>query len=134
MKILKNTTVLDISLDMGITVLANSSREIIVQDYTNMSGDTSVEQLDVLIDNGSIVVNDGTNDLSIDEAKAFIRLPDDALSVRYDNTNSDVTAKNVQDAIDELSSAAIFNEDKILTGYKDFEVLVDSFGNVLTEE
>ncbi len=131
MKVLKNTTSIDIELDMGITIQANSSREVIVQDYINLSNDTSLEQLDVLITIGSIVINDGTNDLSIEEGKAFVRYPDEAKNIRYDNTILDVEATNVQDAI--TLATSMFDEDKILSGYN-MEVLIDEDGNVLTEE
>ena len=102
MKILKNTTASDISLDIGINLIANNSREISVQDYIQLSSDTSLTQLDVLIDLGSVVVNDGTNDLTKEEGKAYIRFPDNAKGIRYNNTNSDIDETNVQDAIDNI--------------------------------
>ena len=131
MKILKNTTAVDIVLDLGITVLANESRQIYSQDYINLTTETSLEQLDVLIGIGTIIVNDGTNDLSIEAGKAYIRFPDQALGIRYNNTSTGIEATNVQDAID--SASTMFDEDKILSGYN-MEVLIDSDGNVLTEE
>jgi len=104
MKILKNTTTIDIELDFGITVLTNSSRNIDSEDYINLSSTSSLEQLDVLIDNEDIIVNDGTNDLSIIEGKAFIRYPDTAKNIRYDNSNTTINATNVQDAINIIQS------------------------------
>jgi len=100
MKILKNTTTVIIELDMGISLQPNSARTVNVQDYIKMSSDTSLEQLDVLIDNEDIIVNDGTDDLSPEAGKAFIRYPDEARNIKYDNSTSGLNAHNVQDAID----------------------------------
>ena len=129
-KILKNTTTSNISIgDVGVTVIASSSYIVQSTDYLIFSASNDIF---TYIDSGAIVVNDGLIDLNINEGKALIRFPDDALSVRYNNSNTDIEAKNVQYAIDELSFKVKFN--RILTGYNEFEVLVDSDGNVLTEE
>lgn len=120
MIILKNTTSLDIDLNMGIVLKANAEREVIVNDYILMASRLSTEQLDVLIDNGTIIVNDGTDDLSITEAKAYIRYPDQAIGVRFDNTGTTIDAKNVQDAIKEMSNSAV----NLTYGTLDEDILV----------
>ena len=62
-KILKNTTVSDVPIqDTGFTVPASGQIEIDVPQYSNFANSSNVI---TLIADGTLVVNDGTNDLSI---------------------------------------------------------------------
>lgn len=102
-KILKNTTGSDISLDSsGLYIVSSSSLLLEVTDYSLIAADDSVSELTTLISSGDIVVNDGSADLSVTEAIAFIQYPDQALSVRYDNSSSLLSATETQGAIDQV--------------------------------
>jgi hypothetical protein len=102
MKIIKNTTALDIILDgPGITVPALGQVTLESSDYDKLTQTTNIL---TLIGNGDIVINDGIDDLSIAEAVKFIYLPDFAENIRFKNdaTNENLfEAKETQEAIEE---------------------------------
>ncbi len=70
-KILKNTTVSDIFVaDVGINLIAASSYTVPAQDYMLWAASSNVI---VYIGNGSVVVNDGTYDLSPAQGVGYIQ-------------------------------------------------------------
>lgn len=99
-KILKNTTGSIINInDIGISIPTASEYIIQNQDYLLLSSSVDVE---TLINSGDIVVNDGLSDLSSTIGKEYIKYPDSAKSILFNNSVSQfsVDPKNVQDAID----------------------------------
>lgn len=111
-KILKNTTLTDIeSNSLGLTIPASGQVEIVTDEYLLLSSDDVLSELDPLISSGDIVVNDGTNDLDIVDGQAYIRYPDDAVSVLFDNTSNGFISNDVQTAIEEAKfNGTVFNE------------------------
>jgi hypothetical protein len=69
-KILKNQTVLDINLDIGITIPASGSFTLSPQDYDEAAAS---EDIIVKISSGDIIVNDSSKDLTITEGTAYIQ-------------------------------------------------------------
>lgn len=113
-KILKNTTLVDIDLDsIGIRILAESSATINVEDYILLASGDSITELTPLINSGDIVINDGTNDLSITDGIAFIKYPDKSYNIRFDNSSNEFISDDVQSAIEENAN----NMDKNLFKY-----------------
>jgi len=105
MKILKNTTGVDITLEiLGLTIPATSQITINVEDYLELSSEDSTTELDILITSGDVVVNDGTSDLIATVGKAFIRFPDIASNELFDDTNVIYSADTVQEAIEKVSN------------------------------
>ena len=110
-KILKNTTLSDIELDfLGVTVPASGQLTIDPEDYLDLGTDDSTNEIDPFITSGDIVVNDGTNDLGITAGQNFIRFPDNAPNIRYDNTISGLISTDVKNAIDELAGTVTVDE------------------------
>lgn len=104
MIILKNITQNPIFInDTGTRIAANSS--FTVQTTEINLWEASVDLIGY-IQNGSIVVNDGIDDLSILEGIAYLTYPRRSKGIRYDNTTSGLVSKNTQDAIDELSTVS----------------------------
>ncbi len=102
MKVLKNTTASEIDLKyLATTIPASTNRAVNVEDYIRLASDDSVAELTPLINSGDIVVNDGTNDLSVSDALAFIEYADYAPNIRFNNSTNGFAAKNVQEAIEE---------------------------------
>jgi len=100
-KILKNTTGIDIELEIGVTVPANSSLEINELDYLELAESTDIEGF---VTSGDIVVNDGINDLNVSDGVNYIKYPNFAESVRLDSVSLNST--NVKDALEELKNTA----------------------------
>ena len=101
-KIVKNTTGIDVVVqDVGVTIPA-SGQYILNKNEYHLWGDS----LDIitLIDGGTLIINDGVTDLSIDRAKDFISENDFAFSHRFLSQPERVNgfnSKNVQEAIEE---------------------------------
>jgi len=67
-KILKNTTLSDISLEiLGITIPASGQFELNTEDYIEAANEESISELTTLINSGDIVINDGFVDLKPQE-------------------------------------------------------------------
>lgn len=104
-KILKNQTGSPILIaDVGITIPA-SPATYTIQPTDYLLWDASANII-TYINNGNIVVNDGTQDLSISSALAYIKFPLDARSVRFTTQGVVLTSKNAEAAIDEAASQA----------------------------
>jgi len=108
-KILKNTTSEDILIkDTGINIAAMSSYTIDTRDYLHF-----VDSLDIVspLDNGSIVVNNGTEDLSSVAGLHLIRIlaVDDAADLSFNNADNDFVSDNVQDAIEEAGKGGMLD-------------------------
>ena len=117
-KILKNTTGSPIELvQVGITIPA--SGQVVIEPgqyylFANEIGQSPNSALDNHILNGTIVVNDGTLDLTVangidlDRAIDYLKYPDTAFNIRFlsspERTNG-FASKNVQEAIEEARSA-----------------------------
>lgn len=79
----------------------NSYYEIPEQLWWELANDASTS---AAVSAGQIIVNDGSQDLTIDDALRLIKRYQDveALDVSYDNSDSGLSAETAQDAIDEL--------------------------------
>jgi len=111
MKILKNTTLVDIELrQIGQTIPAESQSTINIEDYIILASNDSVAEIDPLIVSGDIIINDGTNDLNVIIGKAYIRYPDDAENILFDNASNGFISKTVQTAIEETMDAALTDQ------------------------
>ena len=53
---------------------------------------------------GTIIVNDGIQDLPIAEGLAYLTYPRKALGIRFDNTGTGLSAKTLQAAVVEAST------------------------------
>jgi hypothetical protein len=103
-KILINTTLFPVSItDVGITVAASSSYIIPPQDYSFWAASSNII---TEIGNGTIIVNDGLIDLTIDEAIAFLSLSETAKGIRFDPSGSSLTAKNLEDAVKQVTTVS----------------------------
>lgn len=112
-KILKNTTAQEIDLiNIGLVISANSQVEIDERDYLLLASVDSLSELNSYIESSEIIVNDGTEDLPIEEAKNYLKYPHHAENIRFDNTSNGFLSKNAQDAIEEARNTvvgALFN-------------------------
>jgi len=112
-KILKNTTLSPISMDIiGLPPLQGGASVAIQEyDYGILFSNKCIIYITPYINTGDIVVNDGINDLSPVNGLNFIKYPDTALNARFlsdpERTNGFV-AKNVQEAIEEARGSSIF--------------------------
>jgi hypothetical protein len=103
--ILKNTTNSNIDLiQIGITILANNQYGVQSGDRVILYEDDSQTELQGYINSGDIIVNDGTRDLSITEALTYIKFPDQAISLLFDNSSNGFTSQDVQSAIEEAKN------------------------------
>jgi hypothetical protein len=101
-KILKNTTISDIVLkQLGREIPASSSLTLNVDEYLLLGTDDSVTELTTYINSGDIVINNGSDDLSVVDGLAFIQYPDHAKNSTFDNSTNGFTAMNTQAAIEE---------------------------------
>jgi len=98
-KILKNQTLSDIELDVGITVPASGQVTLNPTEYLDVASSTDI---DGEINLGNIVVNDGTNDLNSSDGINYLKYPDQAANVLFDNSSNNFNANDVQTAIEEL--------------------------------
>jgi len=80
-KILKNTTLADIELtSIGLTIPASGQITIQVEDYLLLASQDSITELTPLINNGDIVVNNGSQDLASRNAIEWIKYQDNFIS------------------------------------------------------
>lgn len=127
MKILKNTTLSDIELlELGVTVPASGQYEVGTSDYLILAQSNSISELTSLINSGDIIVNDGTDDLSIEDALEYIKYPDFAKAIRFDNSSNNFTSDDTQDAIEEakfegkdfnIVDAGVFRTSRLFSAY-----------------
>lgn len=102
-KIIKNSTASNVLVaDTGVNILPSATYIIPSQDYLIWSASSNVQ---TLISAGTLVINDGVNDLSITDGSNFIRFPDYAKNQRFDNSTNGFIAKNTQAAIEEARSS-----------------------------
>lgn len=88
-KILKNQTASPIFIDdMGVEIPASSNYTIVESEYTRWAGSIDI---DTEINASNIIVNDGTNDLSISDGIRFLKYADRAYIQKDD---VDVTRVN----------------------------------------
>jgi hypothetical protein len=107
-KILKNTTLSIIELNvLGLQIPASSQITIQTQDYSILGSSDSVTELTTYINSGDIVVNDGTDDLSISEGLAYVKLAEIAKSIRFDNSTNGFSSSEVQSAIEESKTSVV---------------------------
>ena len=107
-KILKNTTLSTIELNvLGLQIPTSSQITIQTQDYAILASSDSVTELTTFINSGDIIVNDGTDDLSISEGLAYIKLAEIAKSIRFDNSTNGFTSTEVQSAIEESKTSVV---------------------------
>lgn len=100
--ILKNVTVSDINLlQLGVTIFASGQYEVQAGDLTILYTDESETELQGYINSGDIVVNDGSRDLSITEALTYIKFPDQAKNILFDNSSNGFSSIEIQSAIEE---------------------------------
>lgn len=105
MKQLKNTTLSDITLQkFGRTIPASSTYTVEVTDYPLLASDSSISELTTLVNSGDIVVRDGLVDLSAADGLQYLKVSETAYGIRFDNTSNGFVSKDVQRAIEELSS------------------------------
>ncbi len=104
-KILKNTTIADISIkDTGVLVPASGQYIIPAQDYLLWMDSVDI---DVHINSGDIVVNNGTKDLSINMGLNYIHDFTIAEDIEFDNATNGFIAINVQTAIEEAKNSSL---------------------------
>lgn len=101
-KILKNTSASVVDLTkFGITIAASSQITVVPQDYPLLAMPLVIAELSPLITAGTIVVNDGTNNLSVARAIDYLSLPDFADAQRFNNSSNEFAATDTQSAIEE---------------------------------
>lgn len=105
--ILKNPTGSAVTVrDTGVTIPANTNYTVPDQDYPLWAASANVQ---TLIAAGTLVVNDGFNDLSATDGGYFVDYPHQAFSQRFwspPNRANGFTAKNTQQAIEEARDTA----------------------------
>lgn len=101
-KILKNSTasILDL-IKFGVTIPANGQITVVPQDYPLLAMPLVVAELSPLITAGTVVVNDGTNNLSIARGINYLSIPDFAYAQRFNNATNGFVATDTQSAIEE---------------------------------
>jgi len=88
-KIIKNTTVSDIEIyETGVTIVASGQILIDPINYGYWATTEAITELTSDINSGDIVVNDGTSDLSAAAGLKFLRIPDEALSQRFEGNTA----------------------------------------------
>ena len=98
-----------------IAEIIESSVEITKAEYEAL-GDS------VLTDGKTYFITDVNNDISIDNSGSTVPVIKNATDIIYDNTESDIEASNVQDAIDYLVS----NDSNIQTQINDINTNIES--------
>ncbi len=111
-KIIQNTTGSDIFIDfLGLNLPASGSLTIDARDYTLLASSDALSEVQALINSGDVTINNGTSTLSTEDALDFIRYPDRADSIFFDDSAStSVEGDDVQEAlesIDELVSPLV---------------------------
>lgn len=103
MKILINNTEAGVYIeDIGKELLPSEVKPLDAQWYALFAGSAHVASF---IDDGTLSVSDGTNILSKEEAKAYLKLSENALGIRF-ATTTNLVSKNTRDAIEEVKSSS----------------------------
>jgi hypothetical protein len=101
-KILKNITSSDIRIqDLGILIPASGSYTVYPTEYGLLAASTNITSY---VNNGSIVVNDGTSDLPPTDSIQFMDVSVSAKGARFSNVTNGFASTNVQSAIEEVYS------------------------------
>lgn len=108
MKIIKNNTASPVSIKfLGLTIPASSQITIQPEDYLLLSSTSAVAELTTLINAGTLIVNNGTYNLTISDSLKYILYPDSAKNQEFDNASNGFTAKFTQTAIEEAKATAV---------------------------
>jgi len=103
MKILKNTTTSLINLkETGISLPAESSTTLNVEEYIIFASASSLTEIQPFLSDGGIIVNDGNRDLNADKGIDYLRYPDQAGSITVDATAIGATSHNLQEVLEEI--------------------------------
>lgn len=109
-KILKNTTGSDVNiLSLGRRVPASGQITVPEQDYLLLASSDVVTELTPLINAGTVVVNDGIDDLTAARGIDYISHPHQAFNIRFaasPQRSNGFVKKNVQEAIEEVQLIA----------------------------
>lgn len=128
MKILKNLTLSPISIQsIGKQVPASGELQLDAIEYLVLGSQDALSEIDALIDADDLILNDGSQDLSKVLSKAFLRYPDRARSVLFDNSTNGFTSKEVQSAIEESKGLRFQYAQFQLIGKLDFSEYIYSF-------
>ena len=104
-KILKNTTLSDIDLDvLATTIPASGQITVDVESYILLASDDSITELTTLINSGDITVNNGLSDLDAEDGLDFIRYPDRADAIYVDDSGLTFDADDIQEAFDNIDA------------------------------
>lgn len=130
-KILKNTAGTATNIEsFGVEIPASTNYTIEPQDYLLLSKASVISELTTLINAGTIVVNDGVNDLSATAGINFLKYPDTAFNVRFlsetERTNG-FTSKTVQEAIEEARTSLAYH---VVTGTSTLTRTANTFTTV----
>lgn len=110
-KIVKNTTGSDVVLDrVGYVIPASSQHTIEVQEHLLWGNVDAISELTPHITGGTLVVNDGVQDLSVSDAINFLKHPDYAFNQRFQSEperNNGFVSKTTQEAIEEAATGAV---------------------------
>lgn len=102
MKILKNTTLTDIELKaIGRTVPASSILSLDSDGLALLATNDALTEINSYLITGDIVVNDGISDLNAADGYNYLKWPDQAQNIRFDNSVNGFNSTNVQKAIEE---------------------------------
>lgn len=106
-KILKNTTGSPVFIKfLGLQIPANFQLTIEPEDYLILSSSDAVTELTTLINAGTIIVNDGLQDLSASRGIEYIQYPDDARKIRFRSPGFILQSINLEDAVYEAATTA----------------------------
>jgi hypothetical protein len=109
--ILKNTTGSAIFLSsIGLSIPASSSVTIAVTDYLLLASVDGITEITSYINSGDIVVNDGTNDLTSSVGLNYLKYPNKAKNIRFDNSANDFDNHVLQEAVEELDFRQLIKE------------------------
>jgi len=118
-KILKNLTASPIEIySVGITLPAYTAVTINVEDYILFATPESITELTLFINLAQIQVNDGTNDLTPTSGINYLKYPDKAKNIRFDNSNNGFVATDIQGALEEAKQGGSenFSYKRIIAG------------------
>lgn len=126
-KVIKNTTLSDIDVfETGVTLLSSSSYIIPVEDYVEWSRPDTITEITNAVNTGDIVINDGVKDLNPTDGLNFLKHPDNAPNIRFENNDNNFSSDNVQDAIEEakfqessfnIVDSGIFRTSRLFSAY-----------------
>lgn len=104
-KVLKNTTASPIDLTkFGVQIPATTDYTVPPQDFLLLSMPTVISEITTYINSGSIVVNDGSIDLSASNGIEYLKYPEFAKSIRFDTSSNgfDPSIVTAKDAIENM--------------------------------